>query len=66
VATPAARLGVRGCAGLKATDGDDLVPGPGSDGEGAGSVAQNGIGAIIERLKGWNEATTTDPDEAKK
>ncbi len=24
---------------------------------------QNHIGAAIERLKGWNDATPTDPDE---
>jgi hypothetical protein len=58
-----ARHGVRCCAGLKAADGDHLVPRPNSDGEGVGAVAQNGVGAIIERLKGWNDAAPTDPDE---
>jgi hypothetical protein len=48
----AARLGVRSCASLEAADGDDLVPGPDSDGEGAGSAVQDGVGAIVERLKG--------------
>jgi hypothetical protein len=26
-------------------------------------MAQNGIGAVVEQLKGWNDATPTDPDE---
>jgi hypothetical protein len=28
-----------------------------------GSVAQDCIGAVIERLKGWNNTAPTDPDE---
>ncbi len=55
-ASRAARLGVRSC---EATDGNDLIPRPDSDGEGAGSAAQNGI----ERLERWNDAATMDPDE---
>ncbi len=61
--TRAARRGVRGRASLEAAGGDDLVPGPDSDDEGAGSTAQDGIGAVIERLKGWDDAAPTDPDE---
>jgi hypothetical protein len=63
VATWAARLGVRGRAGLEAAEGNDLVPGPDSDGEGAGSAVQNSIGAIIEWLNEWNDAAMTDPDK---
>ncbi len=59
----AARRGVRCCAGLKAADGNRLIPRPDSDGEGVGAAAQNHVGAIIERLKGWNDAARTDPDE---
>ncbi len=44
-------------------DGDDLVPGPDSDGEGAGSAAQDGVGAVVELLKGWDDAAPTDPDK---
>jgi hypothetical protein len=55
-ATRAARHGVRSRARLEAADGDDLVPGPNSDGEGAGFAAQDGVGAIVERLKGWDDA----------
>jgi hypothetical protein len=44
-------------------DGDDLIPGPDSDGKGAGSTAQNGVGAVIEWLERWEDAATTDPDE---
>jgi hypothetical protein len=57
------RHGVRGRASLEAADGDNLVPEPDSDGEGAGAPAQDGIGAVVERLKGWNDATPTVPDE---
>ncbi len=52
-----------GREGLEAADGNHLAPGPDSDGEGVGSVAQNDIRAIIEQLKGWNDVTTTNPDE---
>jgi hypothetical protein len=62
-ATRAARRGVCGRASLEAADGDNLVPGPDSDGEGAGSAAQDGVGAVVERLKGWDDAAQTDPDE---
>ncbi len=59
-ATRAARRGVRGRASLEVADGDHLVPRPESDGEGAGDAAQDCVGAVVERLKGWNQAT---PDE---
>ncbi len=62
-ATRAARRGVHGRASLEVADGDDLVPGPNLDGEGAGSAVQDGVGVVIERLKGWDDATSTDPDE---
>ncbi len=41
----ATRLGVCDLAGLEAADGNDLVQGPDSDSEGAGSATQNGIGS---------------------
>jgi hypothetical protein len=63
VAPGAAGLGVRGRAGLKAADGNHLVPRPDSDGEGAGAAEQDRVGAVVERLKGWNQAAPTDPDE---
>ncbi len=62
-ATRAARRDVRGCASLEAADGDNLVLGPDSDGEGAGSTVKDGIGAVVELLKGWDDAAPTDPDE---
>ncbi len=40
-----------------------LVPRPDSDGEGAGALVQYRVGAVVERLKGWNQAAPTDPDE---
>ncbi len=60
-ATRASRRGVRGHASLEAADGDDLVPGPDLDGEGAGSAAQDSIGAVVEWLKGWDDAAPMDP-----
>jgi hypothetical protein len=63
VATRAARRGVCGRASLEAADGDDLVLGPDSDGEGAGSASQVSVGADVERLKGWDDAAPTDPDK---
>jgi hypothetical protein len=62
-ATWAARLDVSSRAGLEVADGNDLIPGPDSDGEGAGSAAQNGVGAVIEWLKRWNDDATIDPDK---
>ncbi len=62
-ATRAARRGARNRASLETADGDDLVSGPDSDGEGAGSTAQDGVGAVVERLKGWDNAAPMDPDE---
>ncbi len=41
------RRGVRGRASLKAADGNHLVPRPDSDGEGAGAMAQNRVGAVV-------------------
>jgi hypothetical protein len=58
-----ARLGVCSRIGLDAADGDNLVPGPDWDGEGAGSAVQNGVEAIVECLEQWNDAATTDPYE---
>jgi hypothetical protein len=62
-ATRSARLSVCSHAGLEAADGDDLVPGPDSDGEGAGSAAQNGLGAIVELLERWDDTAMTVSDE---
>ncbi len=59
----AVRHGFRGCVSFEAADGDDIVPGPDSDGEGARSAAQNAIGAIIERLEGWDDAAEMNPEE---
>jgi hypothetical protein len=59
----AARLVVRSRAGLEAADGDHLILGPDSDGEGAGFAVQNGIGTVVERQKRWNDAAMTDPDK---
>jgi hypothetical protein len=57
------RRGLCSHTSLKAADGDHLVLRPNSDGEGAGAVAQDRIGVVIEQLKGWNQAASTDPDK---
>jgi hypothetical protein len=57
------RAARRGHASLKAADGDHLVLRPVSDGKGAGAVAHDHVGPVVERLKGWNQAALTDPDE---
>jgi hypothetical protein len=59
----AARHGVRGRASLEVAVGDNLIPGTNSDGEGARSTVQDGVGAVVERLKGWDDAALMDPDE---
>ncbi len=56
------QAGCHSRAGLEAADGDDFVQGPNSNSEGAGSAAENGTGAVIERLERWDDATTTDSD----
>jgi hypothetical protein len=57
VALWTALCGVHVCAGLEPAGGDYLVPGPNSDGEGAGAEEQDGIGAVVEPLQGWDDAT---------
>jgi hypothetical protein len=54
----AARCGVRFCAGLEAADGDDLVLRP-SDDERAGSMPQDGVGAVERR----ENTAATQPDK---
>jgi hypothetical protein len=61
--TRAARRGVRGHASLKVADGDHLITRPDSDGEGARASAQDRVGAVVERMKEWNQAAPTDPDK---
>ncbi len=64
VATRVLRRGVCGYANLKVADGDHLIPPSNSDGEGAGAAAQDHIEAVVERLKGWNQAPPSmDPDK---
>jgi hypothetical protein len=62
-ASQTACCGVRVRAWLELADEDDLVPGPNSDGEGAGAVAKRGIGAVVGPLQGGNDAATVHPDE---
>jgi hypothetical protein len=46
-ASRTALCGVRIRAELEPADEDDLIPGPDSDGEGAGAVAKSSVGAIV-------------------
>jgi hypothetical protein len=62
-ATQAARRGLCARTSLEGADSDDLVPGPNSDGKGAGPAAKDGVRIVIESLKGWDDATPPDPDE---
>ncbi len=48
---------------LQAIDEDDLVPWPDSDGKGAGSPAQDSVGAIIGALERGDDAASAQPDE---
>ncbi len=59
----AAGHGVRGSAGLQAADGDDLLSGPDLECEGAGAAADNGIGAIVQRMQRRRGAAAADPDQ---
>ncbi len=60
-ASQTARFGVHVRAGLKPAEGDDLVQGPDSDGEGACPATQDDIGAIVGALQGRDEATMACP-----
>jgi hypothetical protein len=62
-ATWAAKSGICSRASLEVTDGDHLIPRPDSDGKGMGAAAQDRIGAVEERLKGWNQASPRDLDK---
>ncbi len=55
---------VRLRAGLEAADGDNLIQGPNTHGEGAGSPAENSEGAVVEGLERRDGAVALDPDEA--
>jgi hypothetical protein len=59
----AARSGVRIRAGLEAGVRDDLVPRPDPVGEGAGSMPQDGVGAIVRAVERWDDAAAAQPDE---
>ena len=59
----AAGRGVRGSAGLQAADGDDLLSGPDLECEGAGAAAENGVGAVVQRMQRRRGAAAADPDQ---
>ncbi len=59
----AAGRGVRGSAGLQAADGDDLLSGPDLECEGAGTAADDGEGAVVQRMQRRHGAAAADPDQ---
>ncbi len=46
----AAGNGIRGSACLQAADGNDLLSGPDLEREGAAAAAEDGVGAVVQRL----------------
>ncbi len=64
VASQTARCGVCFRQGLEVADGDDLVLRPDPDGEGAGSLLQDGVGAVVGAVERQdNAARCNQPDE---
>jgi hypothetical protein len=51
------------CARLEAAGGDDLVPGPDTDGEGVRAVVQDSVGAVVGALQGLDGAAVVHPDD---
>ncbi len=58
-----ARRGVHGGARLQAADGDDFLPGPNLQREGAAAAAEDGVGAVIQRSERRHGAAAADPDQ---
>ncbi len=54
-----ARCGIPFRAGLEVADTDNLVPRPDPDGEGTGSMPQDGVGVVERR----DDAAAAQPDE---
>jgi hypothetical protein len=52
-------------AGLETADGDDLVPRPDPDGEGAGSTPQNGVGAAVGAVERRDDAAAAQGPHTK-
>ncbi len=61
----AARPGVHGHACHEEAHGDDLLPLPNLASEGTGSPAEDGVGAIVERVERGDHTAAPDPDEAR-
>jgi hypothetical protein len=60
----AARHGIHGRARLEAAHSDDLLSRPDLESEGTGTPAEDGIGAIVERVERGDHGAVPDPDEA--
>jgi hypothetical protein len=59
-----ARPGVHGHAFLETAHGNDLLLQAELEGEGMGSPVEDGVGAVVERVKRGDNAAVSDPDEA--
>jgi hypothetical protein len=57
VAERAAGRGICGSAGFEMADGDDLLPGPDLQHEGAAAAADDGIGAVVQQPERRHGAT---------
>jgi hypothetical protein len=55
---------VRGCTGLQASDGNNLVSGPHPKREGTGAAAEDSEGAVVEWLERRDGAIAANSDEA--
>ncbi len=60
------RCGLSGVAStaFQAAQGNDLLPQLNLEGEGAGSPAEDGVGAVVERVERGDNGTMLDPNEA--
>ncbi len=63
MASWAARCGVHSRAHLEVARGDDLLPLPHLEGEGTESLAEDGVGAVIERVGRGDQNAVPDRDK---
>jgi hypothetical protein len=64
VVSGVARHGIHGYACLEAPHGDDHLLLHNLESQGVGSQAEDGIGAIVERVEGGDHNAVPDPDKA--
>jgi hypothetical protein len=64
MASGAAKHAIHGPALLEAAQGDDLLSLLDLEGEGKGSPAEDGVGAIVDGVERGNHTTAPDLDKA--